>query len=264
MDAGLSQLVFFILGLGGLGVYLMLPRGPASEGRGVRALGGALATAALVLVAVNFGDRVASWTNSLAFYVMGGLSLVAAALTITSRNAVYSALWFALLLLSNSGLYLLVDAEFLAAATIIIYAGAIIVTFLFVIMLAQPKGLAPYDRHAREPFFACAAGVILAATLVGTLHHVVNKESQPTTGEKVVRALPRKALVQDAVRAESPTARVRPDVPHVKGLGETLFLEHYVSVELIGILLLVAVVGAVLIVGERKVTRSVSEGARSN
>ena len=66
----------------------------------------------------------------------------------------YSALWFASVVLSTAGLFLLADAPFLAAGTIIVYAGAIIVTFLFVIMLAQMEGKADYDRAARSPAWA--------------------------------------------------------------------------------------------------------------
>ena len=69
----------------------------------------------------------------------------------TSRNPVYSALWFASVVLATSGLFLLAGAPFLAAGTVIVYAGAIIVTFLFVIMLAQMEGKAQYDRAARAP-----------------------------------------------------------------------------------------------------------------
>ena len=74
-----------------------------------------------------------------------------ALLTVTSRNPIYSALWFASVVLSTTGLFLLANAPFLAAGTIIVYAGAIIVTFLFVIMLAQMEGKAVYDRAARAP-----------------------------------------------------------------------------------------------------------------
>ena len=69
----------------------------------------------------------------------------------TSRNPIYSALWFASVVLSTAGLFLLAGAQFLAAGTVIVYAGAIIVTFLFVIMLAQMEGKADYDRAARAP-----------------------------------------------------------------------------------------------------------------
>ena len=188
-------------------------------------------------------------------------------MTITSRNPIFSALWFALVLLANSGLYLLQDAEFLAAATIIVYAGAIIVTFLFVIMLAQPRGTAAYDRYSREPMMACLAGVILAGTLVGTLHYSMFHErgavaESPSGPHGPPPALPSHLLVQSTL-ARLPdwdTSRILPEQPdpdepdlksargHVAGLGRALFLDHYASIEIIGVLLLVAVVGAVLIV----------------
>ena len=78
---------------------------------------------------------------------------------ITSRNPVYAALWFALATLSTCGLFLLQSAPFLAAATIIVYAGAIIVTFLFVIMLAQQAGATVYDQRSRQPFCGDGRGV---------------------------------------------------------------------------------------------------------
>ena len=76
------------------------------------------------------------------FYVFGVGAIIGGVLTITSRNPVYSALWFALVVIATAGLFLLAGASFLAAGTIIVYAGAIIVTFLFVIMLAQMEGKA--------------------------------------------------------------------------------------------------------------------------
>src|SRR4029450_6679266 len=104
------------------------------------------------------------------FHLLAFISLASAIMMITSRNPVYSALWFALVLLGNSGLFMLQKAEFLSAATIIVYAGAIVVTFLFGIMLAQPAGAARYDRYSREPLLVTATGLVLASVLVGTLH----------------------------------------------------------------------------------------------
>ena len=63
----------------------------------------------------------------------------------------YCAVWFALSLLGTAGLFLFQGAQFLAVATIVVYAGAILVTFLFVLMLAQPNGRAYYDRVSWEP-----------------------------------------------------------------------------------------------------------------
>ena len=60
--------------------------------------------------------------------------------TVTFRNPVYCAIWFGLSLLGTAGLFLFHGAQFLAVATVVVYAGAILVTFLFVLMLAQPEG----------------------------------------------------------------------------------------------------------------------------
>ena len=255
---GLSIYTYVILAIGGLAVYLLLPRGPASENKAVRWAGAALAALSALLTVAYFGDRLANFSNGTAFYLMAGLSVASAVMTITSRNPVYSALWFALVLLSNSGLYLLQGAEFLAAATIIIYAGAIIVTFLFVIMLAQPRGSSIYDRHSREPEFACIAGVILSATLIGTLHYVTTTESAASVESLADgtrpsgSALPDARIVQRVIAEGTATNVIHPDQPfsHVQELGRTLFEDHYVSVEIIGVLLLLAVAGAVLIVGQ--------------
>ena len=88
---------------------------------------------------------------------------------ICQRNPVHAALSFAMVVLSSCGLFLLQAAPFLMAATIIIYAGAIVVTFLFVIMLAQQAGLSSADQRSHEPFLATVAGFILLASLLCVL-----------------------------------------------------------------------------------------------
>lgn len=246
----LSLASLIVVVLGGLGVYLLLPRGSNSTDRVARIVGSVLATISLVLLASNFGDALPNRTNELTFYLLAAVSIISAVLMIASHNPVISALWFALVLLSNSGLYLLQGAEFLSAATIIIYAGAIIVTFLFVIMLAQPNGAAPYDLHSREPLLSCTAGVILAWTLLGTVTYACNFEATPVNARLAgasTAALPSQSLVAKSLAAH-PESIIRADRGHVDSLGRTLFLEHYVAVEVVGMLLLVAVVGAVLIV----------------
>ncbi|MFO1021060.1 MAG: NADH-quinone oxidoreductase subunit J [Planctomycetales bacterium] len=246
---------FLTVALGGLGVYLLLPNGRTAGQTPLRYLGGLLATIGLALLAQQSAQAIPHLTNGIAFYVMAAVSIVSAVLMISSHNPVYSALWFALVLLTNSGLYLLQGAEFLAAATIIIYAGAIIVTFLFVIMLAQPKGTALYDRYSREPFLACVTGVILAWTLIGTLTYATRHETQPLekriallggNSTQPLSVLPTKNQLAAGTKAH-PNERMQADQPHVEGLGRALFLDHYVSIEVIGVILLVAVVGAMLI-----------------
>lgn len=233
----------------GLGVYLMLPQGrKATLGAG-HWIGSILVTVALVGLAGQFGTRLPNLTNELTFYVLAAVSVGSAVLMITSANPVYAALWFALVLLSNSGLYLLNGAEFLSAATVIVYAGAIIVTFLFVIMLAQPKGSLGYDWHSREPMLSCFTGVMLTWTLLATLHHSATFETQKLADRPAgasSAAIPDQQTVGMGL-SQHPESKISPIKGHVDSLGRVLFLEHYVSVEVIGMLLFVAVVGAVLI-----------------
>ena len=79
---------------------------------------------------------------------------------------------FAVVVLSTCGLFLLLAAPFLMAATIIIYAGAVIVTFLFVIMLSHQHGPSDADLRSREPALAVGAGFVLLATLLVGLQRV--------------------------------------------------------------------------------------------
>jgi NADH-quinone oxidoreductase subunit J len=264
--AGSILRAIVILGVGAAGVYFMLPRGQPDDRRLQRYLGAALATLSLVLLVtwpisikgagegtpflLTLGDQPRS--TNLTFYLFAFVSLASAVLMITSRNPVYSALWFAMVLLGNSALYLLQSADFLATATIVVYAGAIVVTFLFVIMLAQPQGTARYDRHSREPLLASATGLVLAAVLVGTLHYADRFEGWGRTEGATAR--PFLASIAEEIDEHEKYPRI--GTSHVAGLGKSLFVDHVASVEVIGILLLAAVAGAVLIAGH-KVERSV-------
>ncbi|RPI90722.1 MAG: hypothetical protein EHM42_00935 [Planctomycetaceae bacterium] len=246
-----------------VGLFLMLPRGGRRGSVLARALGGALITGSLALLvtvplpalgaAVAGSQATILWSlpDTLTCYTFHALALVSVAsavLMITSRNPVYSALWFALVLLGNSGLYLLQRAEFLAAATIIVYAGAIVVTFLFVIMLAQPNGAAAYDRQSREALMVSLTGLLLGGVLLGAIHQVMVGEGRGAVAGKVAR--PSAVVVANVADTQSATVRVTPET-HVRGLGKTLFLDHVVGVEITGVLLLAAVVGAMMIAGHR-------------
>ena len=92
--------------------------------------------------------------ETILFYVFSAIAIVVGVLLVTQRNPARAALSFALVVLSTCGLFLLLAAPFLMAATIIIYAGAIIVTFLFVLMLAQQEGFSDADDRSREPLLA--------------------------------------------------------------------------------------------------------------
>ena len=152
--------------LGFAGIYLLLPR----VRRSAPVLGGICAGAALLL-AGWFAVRLETvLPERILFYAFAGCAVIGGAMLITQKNPVHAALAFALVILSTCGLFLLQAAPFLMAATIIIYAGAIVVTFLFVIMLAQQAGQTQADQRLREPFLASLAGFVLMGAVLCVLH----------------------------------------------------------------------------------------------
>jgi NADH-quinone oxidoreductase subunit J len=152
--------------LGAASVFLLLPK--AAGGR--TALTGALLGGVGLLVAASLLVQTGVFSaETVLFYIFAALTIVAGVLLVTQRNPARAALSFALVVLSTCGLFLLLAAPFLMAATIIIYAGAIIVTFLFVIMLASQAGITDADARTREPLLATALGFLLLGCLIYVL-----------------------------------------------------------------------------------------------
>jgi NADH-quinone oxidoreductase subunit J len=156
--------------LGMLAVYLLLPR----ASRFPPIYGAVVAGLALFAAGTLLIQSDSPIVETVLFYIFSGLAVLFGGLMIIQRNPVHAALSFAMVVLSTCGLFLLQAAPFLMAATIIIYAGAIVVTFLFVIMLAQQAGLSSADQRSREPFLATVAGFVLLASLLCLLHKTYN------------------------------------------------------------------------------------------
>ena len=146
-----AYLLYFVFALLGVGVYLLLPR----SDRSLRA-GGVLLTLAgsAALLVVLLTRLPGPEPGTVFFYLFAALAVLAAARVVTHPQPVFSALYFVLVVVSVAALVVLQQAEFLAIALIIIYAGAILVTYVFVIMLAHQRGGTVYDQRAREPFWA--------------------------------------------------------------------------------------------------------------
>ncbi len=160
-----SWLFLLPLLAGAAAIYLLLPRP-----RAFPALWGALlGVAALVLAGFFVVGFNALTPESFLFYVFSACAVGFGAMLVTQRNPARAALSFALVVLSTCGLFLLLAAPFLMAATIIIYAGAIIVTFLFVLMLAQQEGPSDADARSREPLLAAIVGFVLLGALLYVL-----------------------------------------------------------------------------------------------
>jgi NADH-quinone oxidoreductase subunit J len=161
-------------------------------------------------------------------------------------------------------LFLLQFAPFLAAATVVVYAGAIVVTFVFVIMLAQQSGATAYDQRSRQPLAATIAAFGLLAVLVGTMQYV--REASSSAGDQKVvaddqsRPRQREAISifafeppPDGVVA-NPFSQLAKNQPmgQMHALGRSLFGDYLFAVELAGTLLLVATIGAIAIAPRRR------------
>lgn len=163
-----------ILGL--MGLWLLLP-----PGRGRRRWLGALPLAAAGGLILGQGPWLQSWAAEMIYGSMAAAALVGAVGTVVSRQPIYSAAWFALSIAGAAGLMLVNWAEFLAVAVLIVYAGAILVMFLFVLMLSQPDGRAAHDRNGWEPLVSAATGAVLVGVLTmnivgGTLRTAAHGE----------------------------------------------------------------------------------------
>lgn len=218
--------------LGALGMWLMLPRGTA---RG-RSVGIVMASVALGL-GVSQVPRLGDWMDDGLFLILGAITVVAAAAAVTFRNPLYCAIWFGQSVLGVAGLFLFIGAQFLAVATVVVYAGAILVTFLFVLMLAQPEGKASYDRVSWEALISAVTGV----AMVGLLSMTIGRVFSPAELAKQPIEPPTAAMLSADILTPQ----------HVARLGGELFGRHLIAVEVAGVLLLVALVGAAAIVGKK-------------
>jgi NADH-quinone oxidoreductase subunit J len=242
---------FWALGSGALGLWLILP----ARFRLGRSVGGLLVAVSGGLFAYDL-PLLGQWVDQGVFWLLAAIAIGGGVAMITSQSPVYSAIWFALSLLGTAGLFLFNGAEFLGVATIVVYAGAIVVTFLFVIMLAQPQGHASYDRVTWGGL-PKILGVVTAGLLIGVLTFFLgrlkDRSLEPLSEETIAQA---QANLQtsDGILAEK----------HVANLGRRLFSEQLVSIELAGTLLLVALVGAVAIVmhGRPRLAQRIEEALR--
>ena len=160
-----------------------------------------------------------------AFYYLAAASVTSAILAVTRRNPVHSMLWVLALFMHVAGIFLLVGAEFLAAVQVIVYAGAILVFYLFFLMLLDlPREAGP--RFGAHGPLSAAAGLAFAALL----WHA--REPAPV------------------LTAEG-TAAGGPPRGSLSAVGTALFTQFALPFELASLILLAAIVGAV-VVAKRK------------
>lgn len=165
------------------------------------------------------------------FWLFASVAIVSAFLCITRRNPVASALWLILTLFSLAGIFVLLDAQFIAALQVLVYAGAIMVLFLFVIMLLNLGRGGPGDlRGWPGRLVALALGALLVAELWAV---------RTWAPEEHLR-LPVGAM-----------ARLSESRGPVHVISDALFREYLIPFELTSVLLLAAIVGAVVLAKRR-------------
>ena len=159
---GWSLVLALVVGTWAL-VYLIPP-----STRRRRMAGAVLGLFSLFLILAGVMASLVNVPAQFVFWILSGTLLISAVAAVSSPSPLYSAIWFALSLLATAGLFVFQGAQFLGVATIVVYAGAIVVTFLFVIMLAQPEGRDTFDRISWG-WYAKPVSAIMAALLVGVL-----------------------------------------------------------------------------------------------
>lgn len=157
--------------------------------------------------------------HDLAFFIFSALTLLCGVLVIANRNPVTSAMFLVLCIVSLAGLFVLLEAFFLAAVQVLVYAGAVMVLFLFVIMLL--------DLKAEERQHINAVRAVLGFIVVGSILGVV--------GRLIWKAKPAAGLATPKLAGATAP------------LGMLLFNKFLLPFEILSILLLVAMVGAILL-----------------
>ncbi len=157
------------------------------------------------------------------FLTLAAVSVIFSLLMVFTKNPVHSVIYLILTFFSIAGHYVLLNAQFLAVVHIIVYAGAIMVLFLFVLMLLNLNSATEPTQSRNWKLAAGIAAGMLLVTLVGAL--------------------------RGSIQVDTP-ANADGHVGLVKNLGKVLFTDFVVPFEIAGILFLAAMVGAVL-VGKR-------------
>lgn len=241
--------ILFLCIAAGIGTIFLLPGHFQPSWRRV---GGAI----LLLTGLAFAFLVAHNTyrtapqeatlHSVYFWIFSGIALFGAVRVVTHRRPVYSALYFVLTVFASAGLFVLLMAQFMAGALVIIYAGAILITYVFVIMLASQAAtpdsataaqqMADYDDYSRDPYFASFIGFVLMGVL---LFVIFDRAGELHRGSP------------DAEMAAAAQSGAPPVEGNTQQLGVYLFGNQQVSLELAGLLLTIAMVGAIVIARRR-------------
>jgi len=159
------------------------------------------------------------------FFVLAALAVIGAVSLILQKHPIHSALSLIVVMVALAGLYLLLGAEFVAAVQIIVYGGAIMVLFVFVIMLLN----AGVEEHTSVSKMAGAPGLLLVVALAGVVAATIARSSES------VQVVPQTGEISSTL-----------------GISNMIFREFVYPFELTSFLILVAVLGATVLAQREK------------
>lgn len=198
-------------------------------------------------------QQALSHTPFLIFFVVGTVAVASAVLVVAMRNPVHSALFLLLTFLCVAILFFLLHAEFVGAVQILVYAGGIMVLFLFVVMLINVRDLP--DQNMLSPYWKGAIGVglgllLLFGTVVrtGVYHEPVGDPKELQQARVLVRS---KTRPVDARTGKPPLVMGVRTIGNSEAVGMTLYRDYLVPFEVASLFLLVAMIGAIVI-GKRE------------
>ncbi|HEX8322982.1 MAG TPA: NADH-quinone oxidoreductase subunit J [Tepidisphaeraceae bacterium] len=258
----------------GLATWLALP---SKREVSIRRIGAViLGAVGLVVAALMVRWTVDQGGMSVYFWLFSVVALFASVRVITHTKPVYSALYFVLTVFATGGLFVLLWAEFIAAALVLIYAGAILITYVFVIMLASEavtgggadsvQLVSDHDAHSRDPFWAAMTGFAVTGLLIYLIFDksAALDRNRPAlafagSGTPVAAMAASPVGTHDATPAANKPAELQPDLGSAQALGQELIDNQALNVQLAGILLTVAMVGAITL-ARRRVIVAAPEG----
>jgi NADH-quinone oxidoreductase subunit J len=174
------------------------------------------------------------------FYLFAAVLLFAAFRVITARNPVYAALYLVLAFFQAAAVWLLLRAEFLAISLVLVYVGAVMVLFLFVVMMLDINVDALRQGFWKHFPVAASIGVLIALEMAAVLLRGFGQE-EPRSGQLAMAA-----------------AQANPEYSNTKELGKLLYTQYLYPLEIAAVILLVAIVAAIaLTLRKRKDSKAI-------
>ncbi|GAB4121988.1 MAG: NADH-quinone oxidoreductase subunit J [Sideroxydans sp.] len=165
--------------------------------------------------------------ETILFYLFAGVTVLSALRVITARNPVHAVLFLVLAFVSSAGVWLLLEAEFLAITLVLVYVGAVMVLFLFVVMMLDIN----LEQLRRGFWRWFPVGAVLAALIVVQMVWVLGADSASSGMEAIKHAA---------------------DYSNTKELGRLIYTDYVYPFELAAVLLLVAMVAAIALTFRRR------------